>query len=242
MAKLRRLGLFAVAAAITLACHRPGWADDASRFRNLKYFCTETGIDPSDGVLLGCINLRDDADLLREGIHQYAETICAAISSACRLISNRTKLDLYSNYSTLLGCAEYGYQCGGSETNQLKAGCDQGNINPVVSAIEQIENAGGRVSNALKRAIRAYVEICAVNNDVGAAMARANAELTTFYNNRHIGCAEAGFEGPVNECTAAVDRQWQYFSTRAVLDWTNSHSVVSQVTIATVRRWAGAGQ
>ena len=212
--------------------------DDASRFRNLRYLCTQTGINRTEAALLGCDDIRDEPDLVRAGIHARVENVCRSISSSCVTITNHATMARYSNYSTMLSCTRYGYECGGGD-RQLKAACDRGNINPVVAIINQIERAGGRVPNALRRAVRAYVEICAVNRDVGTAMTNVTAELTGFYNKKYLGCEEAGFEGTVNECTAAIDRQWQYFSAKGVLDWTSSNSVVSQVSIAAVRRWTG---
>jgi hypothetical protein len=217
-------------------------ADDATVMRNLKYYCANLngpGSSPYDKVFLRCDVVQGDPDVFQMVLADEIPLICQSIQDQCRAANTDARKSLLSGYLTTLSCAPRGYTCLSGSGSQANI-CNQGDINIVVRVIDQIRQAGGVVPRALQSAVRAYAEACALNRATQTALANVNTELRAFYANKYLGCMEAAHETTTtNECTAAIDRQWQLNSVQAMFNWTNSHSIVSQVTLDAVRRWTG---
>ncbi len=240
--KARCCGPLALATlALGLVAAVPARSDDAAVVRNLKYFCqnlNQGGSDPYDVSLLRCQTLREDPEIFQLALPDQIPDMCQSIQDQCRVAKSDVRKSLLSNYLTNLSCAARGYSCL-SQSAARSSLCDEGDINRVVDGIDRIERAGAVVSRSLKRAVKVYAEACAINRATEKALVNVNTELRAFYNDKYIGCLQAGFEGTANECTAKIDRLWQANAVRAMFDWTNSHSIVSQTTLDAVRRWTG---
>ena len=189
-------GLLAVIAAVLLAALTgvEARADDAAVMRNLKYYCSNLnapGVGPYDETLLRCQTIEDDPEIFQLALNQQIPNICRSIQEQCQAPGSDARKARLSNYLTTLSCAERGYTCLSGRGTRAGA-CDGGNINIVVKAIDEIERAGGVVSRSLRRAVRVYAEACALNRATQTALANVNTQMRAFYDDKYIGCVEAG--------------------------------------------------
>lgn len=216
-------------------------ADDAATVQNLKSFCqnlNQAGSDQYDKIYLRCDAVQDNPDIAQMVVRDQIDDICQSVHEQCDIASSDARKTLLRSYLTTLSCDSGKYTCASAAPTQSGA-CDKGDINVVVETIGKIQKAGGAVSKALRRAVKSYVEACASNHAADAALSDVNAELVAFYGNRHIGCDEAKDKGLAKKCAAKIDGLWKSKSIQAMFDWANSNSIVSQVTLETVKRWTG---
>jgi hypothetical protein len=190
--------------------------------------------------MLQCVVVQEDPEIFKRNVRTQVEDICTVLQSNCRITTDNETLARYSNFSTLLGCKDFGHSCSSDsdERNVVQSCAD---VSTLVDAINELEESGGFVPRALKRSLATYVEICATTKDISSAIADVRASLSEFYANHYIGCEEAEAERGIDsfECRAAIDAKWQYFAVRSTLDLSDRNSVVSATIRAAIKRWTG---
>jgi hypothetical protein len=225
--------------------------DDATLFRNYEYACEHNVLRSSRAELKIslCRTLEQDRENVRYNIRKQVNEVCRNIARQCASQIDKVFRQRLSQLAQQLSCAAVAEptNCLYPDEAKLKPVSDpRGDVALVIAFIDAFEQAGARVPRGLKIGIRLYAEALEVGHDASDAIDRINDELEAFNKDVEKGCREIA-EGPVNECTAAIDRQYMARNYALVLGWSarspaGGESVVREIARKAVDRWANNGR